>query len=135
MVYSWTLVIGLFHIIILLLLGTHLKKKCILLGTYIHSLWFFVLLSRVLDFVPFYSYQNQKVGCFLPGCFLLLLVFTFYHFVFFFWPYIPFTTVYVSICFLQFLKSRASKWHVWQMIWEIFIVFTLFSKFERSTYM
>ena len=36
-VYSWTLVIGLFHIIILLLLGTHLKKK-IYQGIHRHSL-------------------------------------------------------------------------------------------------
>ena len=34
-VYSWTLVIGLFHIIILLL-GTHLKKKFIRAYIHIH---------------------------------------------------------------------------------------------------
>ena len=51
-VYSWTLVIGLFQIIILLLLGTHLKKKII--RAYIHIHFdFSYYFHESFNFVPF----------------------------------------------------------------------------------
>ena len=115
LVYSWTLMIGRFHIILLLALGTHFKKKIIIryVCTYIHTNILIFRTTFTCPSILFPSTVPKLKSRMLPSwMFPTIISFYFLSFCFFFKPYIPFTTSYVSICFLQFLKSRASKWHV-----------------------
>ena len=94
------------------------QKKKLLLGTYVRTyIQTNILIFRTTFTCPsilFPSTVPKLKSRMLPSwMFPTIISFYFLSFCFFFKPYIPFTTSYVSICFLQFLESRASKWHVW----------------------